>query len=331
MMSDDFDAILDRCLADIAAEHKTIDSCLRHYPAQADQLAVLLRAAERARTVPPPASLPANKRRALESQLVRRTEQLHSRLVSRQTVPRLPMWRRGVALLLASFIVGVLLLGSAASASASSMPGDFLYPVKRATEQVRLALAPDEQQVDLHLEFARQRLQELRVLADRGELSEDLLAEISDETALMLDRIPALSQNKQQTLLASLTDFQDQQLQALEVIALSVQGDAYAKVSAALADSRAKRKLAIELLAGAASGNNPTDGSRGEPSSTILKEETRPAQGNPAAKQATLKATKVPPPTPQKPTPKVEHTPPGSANQPTPHSPPEKPTKVPKE
>jgi hypothetical protein len=34
------------------------------------------------------------------------------------------------------------------------------YPVKRVTEQVRLAVTPAEQQVELHLEFARQRLQE---------------------------------------------------------------------------------------------------------------------------------------------------------------------------
>jgi hypothetical protein len=335
VMSDDFDAILDRCLADIAAGREMIDSCLRRYPAQAGQLSALLGTADRARALPLPAPLAANKRRALESRLLRRAEQLRSVPASRPTVLRLPVWRRRVALALATFVISFLLLSAAVSASASSVPGDFLYPVKRTTEQVRLALVPDEQQVDLHLEFARQRLQELRVLTARGEISENLLGEISGETALMLEQIPKLPQEKQQALLLSLTDFQDQNLQTLEVMASSVQGDMEVKVMTALADSVAKRQRAIDLLTGAASGNNPADGSPQGPRPTI--EETRPPEGKPTVKpestekpKPTPKSTKVPPVAPQKPTPKVEHTPPGQAKPVTPYVPSEKPTKTPK-
>jgi hypothetical protein len=332
-MPEDFDAILDRCLADVAAGRETIDSCLRRYPAQAGQLAALLAVAERARTLPP-APLPVDKHRALETRLLKRTAELRSKPVSRSAAPRLPLWRRSVALAMASIVAVFLLLGSAVSASAVSVPGDVLYPVKRTTEQVRLALTPEGQQVDLHLEFARQRLQELNVLQERGEVSEELLAEISNETALVLERVPALTQDRQQIVLISLTDFEDQHLKVLEVMASSVGEAAQTKVLAALADSTAKRQQANNLLVGAASGATPASDSSPELQPTILKE-TQPAHGNATVKpaatdkpgpQATPKATKVSPATPQKPTPKVERTPPGQANQPTP----EKPTKEPK-
>lgn len=335
-MSDDFDAILDRCLADITTGHETVDSCLQHYPSHAGRLAALLKTAQQARLAPRPTPLPADKRRALESRLLRQASQFGSKPAPRPAAQRARVWRNGVMLAIASFVVVLLLFGSAVSASAASVPGDFLYPVKRAAEQVRLAFIPEQQRIDLHLEFARQRLRELQVLADRGEVSEDLLAEISNETKVVLERAAALPQDGKRTVLASLTDLEDQNLQVLKGLASSARGDAQAKVMAALADSTTRRQLVMQLLAGAASDNSP-GGFSGEPPA-ILKEETRPAHGNPTMKPdsvkqpeppVTSKPTKELPANPQKPTPKVKRTPPGQANQPAPHSPPEKPTKVP--
>jgi hypothetical protein len=252
-----------------------------------------------------------------------------------------------VVLAAALFMVVLLLFGSAVSASAASVPGDFLYPVKRAAEQVRLALTPEQERVDLHLEFARQRLQELQVLTDRGEVSEDLLAEISNETATVLEQAEALPQDGQRVVLASLTVFQDEHLQTLQRMASWAQGEAQAEVMAALADTTAKRQLVMKLLAGAASDNTP--GGLPEEPPAILKEETRPAREKPTTKPdavgkpkppVTPRATKESPANPQKPTPQAEHAP-GQAGQSTPqsppgqdkqlahHSPPDKPTKVP--
>jgi Domain of unknown function (DUF5667) len=328
-MSEDFDTILDRCLADVAAGRETIDSCLRHYPAQASRLAALLKLAGQVQTAPP-ASLPVDKRRALEARLMKRASELRARPVSRANTPRRPLWRRGIVLALTSLAAFILLLSSAVSASASSAPGDVLYPVKRASEQVRLALSPDGWQAELHLEFARQRLQELDVLRERGKVSEELLTEISAETALVLDRVPSLPPDKQRVVLMSLTDFQNQQLQVLEVMAASTRGEAQARVKNALADSATKQQQAKALLAGAAPVATPVLNLTQEPEPTILLE-TQAPHGKPAFKptapdkpelQATAKATKEP----QKPTPKVERTPPGQTNQATPN----KPTKEPK-
>jgi hypothetical protein len=334
-MADDFDAILDRCLADITAGRETVESCLQHYSVQAGQLVALLKTAQQARLAPRPAPLPVDKRRALESRLLRQASQFRSEPVPRLAARRAPLRRRGVVLALASFMVVCLLLGSAVSASAASVPGDLLYPVKRAAEQVRLALTPELQRADLHLEFARQRLQEVQVLTDRGEVPADLLAEISSETTAVLERAAALPQDGRRTVLASLTDFQDQNLRVLKRMASSVQGEAQAEVMAALADSTAKRELVMQLLGGSASDNTPGASSGAPPA--ILMEETQPARGNPTMKpastdkpgpRATPRATKESPANPQKPTPKAERTPLGQGKQPAPHLPFDKPTKV---
>jgi hypothetical protein len=362
-MSGDFDTILDRCLADIVAGHETIDSCLRRFPQQAGQLAVLLRAAERARSGSLPAPLSIDKRRALESRLLRRAGQQRSKSLKHLSAPRQSLWRRAV-FAVALIVVSLVLLGFAVSASASSVPGDVLYPVKRAAEQVRLTLVPPQEQIELHVEFARQRLEELQVLADRGEVSEDLLAEIAAGTTLVLERIPTLPQDKQPMLLTELTNLQNQQLQVLERMASAAQGETHTRVMEALADATIKRQQAVKLLAGAASDQQPRGNSPEEPPPAGEEATSEPARGKPTTKpnptekpapqataqatkahpatpqkptpkvehapQATAQATKAHPATLQKPTPKVEHAPPGKANQPTPHTPPEKPTKVPK-
>jgi hypothetical protein len=91
---------------------------------------------------------------------------------------------------IAAAILTVGLLGTAAvAASSSSLPGDFLYPVKRAVEKVELTIHRDPaSRARLHLEFAQRRLAELSaLLAERrnGE-TVDVGAEMSayrDEVA----------------------------------------------------------------------------------------------------------------------------------------------------
>ena len=64
--------------------------------------------------------------------------------------------------LIAAAITTVLLGGAAVAASGSSLPGQLLYPVKRAVEKIDLALHRDPaSQARLHLEFAQRRLTEL--------------------------------------------------------------------------------------------------------------------------------------------------------------------------
>lgn len=82
------------------------------------------------------------------------------------TIAVLPgrLLRRAVTLL----VVFGLLLGGAATASAhNAMPGDWLFPVKIATEKAQILLARDIQKKEtLRIKFAETRLAEVRTLLD---------------------------------------------------------------------------------------------------------------------------------------------------------------------
>ncbi|MDE2311818.1 MAG: hypothetical protein KGJ93_01870 [Patescibacteria group bacterium] len=74
---------------------------------------------------------------------------------------RLVSWARPAA----AVLLGLSLVGGTALASTGAKPGDILYPVKRATETIRLDLAVSEEaKANLQSQFAQERLKELRQL-----------------------------------------------------------------------------------------------------------------------------------------------------------------------
>lgn len=77
-------------------------------------------------------------------------------------------------------LIVALLLGGAgvtAVAAQGSLPGDGLYPVKLLVEDARLALTADSQaQIDLHLELAQTRMQEMLQLAAQQRAVPDKVA-----------------------------------------------------------------------------------------------------------------------------------------------------------
>jgi len=91
--------------------------------------------------------------------------------------------RHRVVLVIAAAILTVGLLGTAAvAASASSLPGDILYPVKRAVEKVELSIHRDpSSRARLHLEYAQRRLAELSALLAERRIGQtvDVGAEMS--------------------------------------------------------------------------------------------------------------------------------------------------------
>lgn len=175
-MSQELERRLAEALAALDAG-QDVDAVLAEYPEKAGELAPLLETADQARETldyfepPSSASLVANRRRMLEAAARKRSTTTPSRW---QTVlARLRSWfrspARGLAtaiLLLALFVVAG---GATVVAAAASLPGDPLYGVKRATEQVRLALSIDPAaDARLHAQFNRERQAEaLAVAAQR--------------------------------------------------------------------------------------------------------------------------------------------------------------------
>lgn len=67
--------------------------------------------------------------------------------------------------------------GSVAYASDSAAPGDLLYSVDRAIEQIQLSLTTDpERAIELQLEFAQERLLETEALASQGDFDNMTIA-----------------------------------------------------------------------------------------------------------------------------------------------------------
>lgn len=78
-------------------------------------------------------------------------------------------WRRLVPRLAGAAMAVVLALGTTVAVSANSLPGEMLYTMKRAAEDVRLALAVTPRlRARVHFDIARARLEEVQALVSRG-------------------------------------------------------------------------------------------------------------------------------------------------------------------
>ncbi len=80
-------------------------------------------------------------------------------------------------------ILAIAILFSATgtvAASDSARPGDFLFPVDRAVENIRLSLATEEGKMDLRIKYADERLREFDSVVD-DEISDDDLSGVLTE------------------------------------------------------------------------------------------------------------------------------------------------------
>jgi hypothetical protein len=170
----DLTDILDQCLEQLN-KGQSVEDCLAPYPAIAVQLAPLLRLAQQIAALrqdeqPSPAALQAARQKVLREAV--RMSDAHSGKSSLARIPwRLslqPILRRSMAAVLAASLLLVMLLGTGAvAASANSLPGDALYPVKRASEEVRLLLAFDQQtKAQLQHDMDERRIEEAKAVAD---------------------------------------------------------------------------------------------------------------------------------------------------------------------
>lgn len=179
-------SVLDDCLRDIEVNSATVEDCLEKHPHLRGELEPLLRLALRLKSAPDVKPSPAFKQ-ATRERLLRlpRPVTVEERAAEapwenalrqwarwRQRVAltlRRPRWQpalaRAIPLLLALLLIG----GGTVYASADSLPGSPLYPVKRAVERTRLLVAPTlESRAQLHLEFADKRLAEGIIVARQG-------------------------------------------------------------------------------------------------------------------------------------------------------------------
>jgi hypothetical protein len=193
-MNWELDSILEQSISQIAEGKARVESCLLAYPAHADLLEPLLLAAEEMRAIPKPVISPAAKAR-IESRLFEAAAA--SGLVRRQRKPlvlpriALPRWRWAYSALAAMVIV-VLLMMTTFVGAANALPGSPFYPVKLATEEAWLWLAPARDEPALHLRFAQRRLAEYKELAEQGVYDESVLEAMVAQVDAALDGMEEL-------------------------------------------------------------------------------------------------------------------------------------------
>jgi hypothetical protein len=165
----EFNDILDECLDRLMFKGDTVEQCLADYPQYADELKPLLEASlvtSQISSLEPDQEFKAKARNELFG-VLREAEEKRSRSLFRFGWQ--PRWAGVVA------VIAVLLIatGSTAAASTGSMPDDFLYPVKRATEQVQLAFTfTNLGKAEAYARMANRRVEEIIYMANENDAEE---------------------------------------------------------------------------------------------------------------------------------------------------------------
>jgi hypothetical protein len=208
--------ILDDCITAIQKRGKTVADCLARYPAQCEELEPLLR--------------------------------LTVRLQAARTLHAPPEFRRVAAMLL----VG----GGTVYASTDALPGDALYPVKRAVEAVQLAMSlNDASDAMLHLAFAARRLDEAAALLEKdrpqdiGQALTGYEAQV-ESVLVFFGEDSDLSLDEQTALADLLVTAQAHHEARLTVLLDQVPEAARPTIELALMASRTARAQALETLGG---------------------------------------------------------------------------------
>ncbi|MEK7488000.1 MAG: DUF5667 domain-containing protein [Patescibacteria group bacterium] len=151
------------------------------------------------RSIAPDASRKANFRRMLESRVALESSSLPARSVYAHIMRTM---RSAPALALAMIITLVGSGSGVSFAAQNTIPGETLYGVKLATEQIRVAVAPGKKaKAELHLRFASRRLEEIEQLIEQNGSAHAAVSEALvryedelDESEALATHDPALAQ-----------------------------------------------------------------------------------------------------------------------------------------
>ncbi len=223
------DLIFDQCISSILDRRNSIEECLAAHPQFAEEWEPALRLVVRLESArgegPSPEFKSASGVRmqnliAAHPQLALQPAGKRKAESTRQTNPFLPQ-RLSPALISIIVLVFVLLAGwGVTSVSARAMPGDGLYPVKLAMENLRVSMSPSKvDALHLRLAYANQRIEEVaglienrqtthldQPLSDYTEQVTEALAQVKTGTQLTPEQKKTLAQ----TLDTQFSDYVEQ-------------------------------------------------------------------------------------------------------------------------
>jgi hypothetical protein len=182
--------------------------------------------------------------------------------------PRLPQ----VARLWATAALALLLvLGTAGtlSAAGNSLPGQVLYPVKRAVEAAQLALTPANNKAEAQLELLQERTRELTALRNDPTTPPGVLAEaaaaLTNQNEAALNSVPSVPAEKRVEFLEAMVSVMAAAEATLAAAADSAPPEAALALVAALDQAHDDRAMAEAALAEAQQNPNPPPGQTNVP------------------------------------------------------------------
>jgi hypothetical protein len=292
-------AIIDRCLAAMRDQGWSLEQCLALYPAERAQLEPLLSLAARLQGAQSLRASPEFKERALlrlRSQAAAPTSQP----VLKRRKPSLPRSKYriqpGLAFRWAATALVILVIAfmGTLAASARALPGDLLYPVKRAQEQVRLTLTTDVvEQAGLHLEYANRRIAEAAVLIERGQTQalDQVLADYQQRLTsegILLQSTGEQPSNQQAELASQILEEMNGLENQLNALSSQAPPAAQDDIQSALAVTLDVQNQAVDIL------NTPDDDSQPMPTRPVdpTPTQTLPPRSSPTPKPP--QATAIP-------------------------------------
>lgn len=151
---------------------------------------------------------------------------------------------------IASAVVLALIVASTGTvaASASSLPGETLYPVKRFVEGAQLVLASEDKRPALHIAFAETRLSEIESLAAEGDIPPGLVQDLATETEAALTGALSVPVEQQAETYAAIVSMTEHQQEVLARVLAKAPEPAQAALAHAQSVSAKGNKAALEAL-----------------------------------------------------------------------------------
>src|SRR5579871_2995262 len=150
--------ILDNCLKAIEQHQATVESCALKYP-DFEELAFLLHAAEAVQRVQPVSMSVMSKNSVREQMLAHyRAQNVRAKAPQARSQVR---WLRPLGVVMALIMFAFMGSFGLVRASAATLPGDSLYPVKRIAESIQVTLTSGDAHTKLLESLAETRLAEI--------------------------------------------------------------------------------------------------------------------------------------------------------------------------
>jgi hypothetical protein len=181
--------VLSDCLDAVLTGQRTVAQCVADHPDHADQLRAELHVAVLTSRLKSP-RMPRESVLALEERLrAHMAERPPAEPRRSARVIRFPAISRAAAAILIVLLLAFGGGGGVVAASADSVPGDTLYGVKRAWENVIVLIATVTGRLgEVWLHLAQTRLDEMVILAERGHSGDELLGDLQQATSQAINR-----------------------------------------------------------------------------------------------------------------------------------------------